>query len=71
MPMSDRARLVEAHLGFRIVRVEGSKVKGAEGPDTAQYQRIDEKGKVLHVAPAVERELTMFNLLCTPERDWS
>lgn len=57
-----RQRLIEGHLGFRIVAI---------GSEYAQYQRLDEEGRILQVTPANPRELTMYQLLMTPEKEWS
>lgn len=46
---------VEKILGFRVVHMGGS---------SYQCQRINDKGKVVSVNPASEREFKMFALLC-------
>lgn len=46
---------LEKTLGFRIVHMGGS---------SYQCQRFNDKGKVVSVSPASEREFKMFDLLC-------
>lgn len=60
-----RAHLVDAFLGFRIVAIRDGNARAE-----AQYQRLNEEGKVLGVAPASLRELQLYQLLVTPESNW-
>lgn len=64
----DREKFAESHLGFRIVSVKRGDVD--KPVEEAQYQRLNEEGKVLHIAPASMRELAMWRLLITPEKEW-
>jgi hypothetical protein len=57
---------VEEELGVRVERTGASH----EYNTGIQMQWIDKDGKVYKVAPTGERELKMFDLLCTPQAEW-